>query len=419
MRKDLRVYGGSAVDARVLATGGIRIAGDEGDSTQAGYIGICGGYCLREWLRNYGNMTPKGGWFTDPTDTWIKLYGSGLIVTQKTAAPNDLVFWFVNPPTSGSIVPSEHAAIVQSINPTIVRNKDETSLVFTASLEAAYFKDDSGVAWQAKHGSPTIWRSTESKVVMLTDTSKSGYKSSPTDVYLQNVKLVINVPQIPENARSILITVEGDDNLAHPNNIVFRKGLPITSKVEQEMILPLGNKTIRVELKDVSPGEAETLGTGTSIESLTGSITLTDENYFKPFLMTYNFKTSTTEPSPSLILKTHTEYYTGTQQLMLEYTYYERGGQVIKHGSFKLYSPKGELETSGNYTDNREDGAWKSYVNGKLFSECVYKKGVLDGPAKSYYPSGQLMNEWIYKDGTILPGTEKYYNEDGSIRSSS
>jgi hypothetical protein len=127
---------------------------------------------------------------------------------------------------------------------------------------------------------------------------------------------------------------------------------------------------------------------------------------------------ATPTPTVSFELKTHTEYYPGTQQVMLEYTYYERNGIEYIHGTCKRYYATGEVQSVTNFKYGQEDGVTQEYYqNGQLSREYTIKIGVFDGLEKTYYPNGQLKYERIYKDGKFIPGTEKNYNEDGSLRS--
>ncbi|GEM_PF-3545237 len=288
--RDLGVLGGSLTDRVIEPRGGKIVAGDEGNSSVTGEFAVCGGYALRELLRSFGNTTPMAGWRIEPGEVFTKLFGAGLISSKTDVKNNDLVFFF----TPDGVI--HHAAIVESTSSgTVVRNKDETSAVFTAPLNAAFFTD---AVWKQAHGVPSIYRFTEPDILMITDTSKSGYKNKPGDVYLQNVKVVVKVPQIPDNARSILITADGAGILPNEQNKLFRKGIPIASKVEQELILPLGYKKVTVEIKDSSASDAENFGSGTTLASLDGKIELKDEHFFKPILMTYSFEPQKTTVSP-------------------------------------------------------------------------------------------------------------------------
>lgn len=174
--------------------GGTFLTTPEGSESQMGRLGICGGYALREMLRFGGSATPQGGWGLDPLQVYNELTGAGLltIVTNRAnAKAGDIVFW-----KKGSI-PATHAAIIESVPPTTttiqVRNKDETSGVFTANIDAQYYNTGSGERIVKNFGTPTIYSYTgNEKPKMMIDTSLSGIKTpAGGEVYLQNITIVV------------------------------------------------------------------------------------------------------------------------------------------------------------------------------------------------------------------------------------
>lgn len=52
-------------------------------------------------------------------------------------------------------------------------------------------------------------------------------------------------------------------------------------------------------------------------------------------------------------------------------------GVGIKDGPFVYYDAKGEKQTEGSYIQDKKEGPWKEYVNGKLSSTVVYKDNVI------------------------------------------
>lgn len=52
-------------------------------------------------------------------------------------------------------------------------------------------------------------------------------------------------------------------------------------------------------------------------------------------------------------------------------------GVGIKDGPFTYYDAKGEKDSEGNYEQNKMEGPWKYYKNGKLYLTSVYKDGVI------------------------------------------
>jgi Tol biopolymer transport system component len=354
--KDLQITGGAANDPFILQRGGTPVSGPEGDSALTGNLGICGGYALRELLKKSGNITPQAGWGIDPDEVYNKLYDAGLISPVTKAGAYDLVFWF--PPNSKS----QHAAIIQSVNPIVVRNKDEKSMVFTASIDAKYFTE---TLWHNAHGDPQLFHVTEDKILMLVDTSKSGDK---TDAYLQNLKVIVKVPDIPNNAKSIMITAVGDGFLA---NKPFRKAFPISKQVEQEFILPMGYKMIRAEMKNVSAADAEKFDSGTSILPMTESVVLKDEHFFSPIQITFTLEAPKTNSTAT---------YPG--KLYLGATPYQQEDKM-NHGLFEINPSTG---ANRRLTVRATDGVGVSPDGNMVASGMLEEKTITAGdPQLAFY----------------------------------
>ena len=109
-----------------------------------------------------------------------------------------------------------------------------------------------------------------------------------------------------------------------------------------------------------------------------------------------------------------------------------------REGKF-VYYENGRLKTESNYEYNKLDGIGKVYYeNGKVNTETSYKHGKQDGIMKTYYDDGSLKEEATYKDNKVnglfvsyykngkvetektlkdgkLNGPAKHYDEDGNL----
>lgn len=200
---DLRIFRDPGVPSPTLMQvvpygGGTFIAGQEGSEALMGRIGICGGYALREMLRFGGNTTPQGGWHLDPALVFVALTESGILTRQPDRAlaqAGDIVFWKKDGRAT-------HGAIIQDVvpatvfgSPTIsVRNKDETSGVFTADIDATYYNMTGMFSrYQKQFGTPEVYTYTGgAKPMMMVDTTLSDLRTPVGDkLYLQNVVVVV------------------------------------------------------------------------------------------------------------------------------------------------------------------------------------------------------------------------------------
>ncbi len=309
MYKDLGLWGitdyqENTSDLKVKAGGGTLVSGpgSEGDRIKTARFAICGGYALREALKQSGvnKNVPWFGWNPGPIEVFKKLAGAGLLVGPKERAKakeGDFVFWTLSPVTPGEDMEAwmkkqmEHAAIVEKVTPPLlgvgdptitVRNKAERSSVFTADIDAKYYNFLKGSAF----GTPYIFEFSNGEIpTMLVDTSLSGqYKRTDDDPYLQNVHVVV-AGTIPNGTRSLLITATGDGILS---NKPFRKGYDLSASEARELILPLGSKTIRVEATPDTIAYAEQYGASKILAAASTTIDLTDDNFFNPREVTLN-----------------------------------------------------------------------------------------------------------------------------------
>ena len=84
----------------------------------------------------------------------------------------------------------------------------------------------------------------------------------------------------------------------------------------------------------------------------------------------------------------------------------------LKQGEWEGYYDNGELESKGNYKDDKKVGYWEHYYNGngELSSKGNYKNDVKDGYWEGYYRNGKLEYKGNYKDGFKDGYWEGYYS---------
>lgn len=107
-----------------------------------------------------------------------------------------------------------------------------------------------------------------------------------------------------------------------------------------------------------------------------------------------------------------------------EREYYESGKlkSEIFYKYKKIYTGRSYLEgynwrSEADYIPEKPDGVAKWYYeSGHIKSEAVFKEGKFEGIKKDYYENGQLKTEGVYKNGNPVPGTVKWYDENGNLR---
>ena len=66
-------------------------------------------------------------------------------------------------------------------------------------------------------------------------------------------------------------------------------------------------------------------------------------------------------------------------------------------GVFKRYYKNGQLESKGNFKDDKKEGEWLHYrSNGKLWRKYYYKEGKKDGKWTWYDTYGNLVRTELY-----------------------
>lgn len=71
--------------------------------------------------------------------------------------------------------------------------------------------------------------------------------------------------------------------------------------------------------------------------------------------------------------------------------------KMIKNGFYKSYYKDGQMESEGNYTDDKQHGSWKYYYeNGQLQSTGTFNSDIPTGIWKEYDEDGNLVSENKY-----------------------
>lgn len=92
--------------------------------------------------------------------------------------------------------------------------------------------------------------------------------------------------------------------------------------------------------------------------------------------------------------------------------FYKIDNPDIKDGYCKWYSPKGLLESEGNYIEGKKSGLWKSYdEDGALQYQEDYLEGKLHGKLISYYKDQAVKREEYYSKGEFVRG--KCFTQSG------
>ncbi|MFM7023862.1 MAG: toxin-antitoxin system YwqK family antitoxin [Flavobacteriales bacterium] len=85
-----------------------------------------------------------------------------------------------------------------------------------------------------------------------------------------------------------------------------------------------------------------------------------------------------------------------------------------KHGEWKYFSEKGELDSIIIFNEGNREGISQTYSGGKLSKKMEYLHGVLNGVYEEYYPDGSKMVQGTYNKGK-KQGTWKYFNQQGAV----
>ncbi len=110
------------------------------------------------------------------------------------------------------------------------------------------------------------------------------------------------------------------------------------------------------------------------------------------------------------------EPLTGTRTAIIEGKHLEyEVVEGIKHGSFKILYPNGNIEILGQIENNRNTGIWKYfYEDGTLECEGSFENDKSDGKWSWYYPTGELKEEGIFEQGRRI-GIWRMFDGNGNV----
>lgn len=102
-------------------------------------------------------------------------------------------------------------------------------------------------------------------------------------------------------------------------------------------------------------------------------------------------------------------------------TFYHENGEIMstgeyvdgkEQGEWKYYDEQGALQVIANYNDGIESGQWKWYYeNGEIMRIGNYKQGLNDGVWINYYENGVISDSSVYCNGRLQgPTILKYEN---------
>lgn len=83
----------------------------------------------------------------------------------------------------------------------------------------------------------------------------------------------------------------------------------------------------------------------------------------------------------------------------------------FKTGNWKYYTEEGWIESEGAYKENKRNGLWKIYREGKIHIESEIEDGVNEGNLTLYYPDGKIRSKEFYKNDKAFFG--KTYDKTG------
>lgn len=88
------------------------------------------------------------------------------------------------------------------------------------------------------------------------------------------------------------------------------------------------------------------------------------------------------------------------------------------HGVKVNYYEDGKtIHSKVSYDHGRKHGpALWYYKNGQVHEHTNFHYGKKKGLTKKYYQTGELMEELTYELGEVVPGSQKKYNRDGSLK---
>lgn len=108
-------------------------------------------------------------------------------------------------------------------------------------------------------------------------------------------------------------------------------------------------------------------------------------------------------------------YHLGSKTAEITFDQDQMSGPAI------FYGPNETIHTLATYKDGQFEGEFRVFDTKKnLLRQCIYTQGLLNGPAKLFYPSGDdptkcsVFEECTYKDNKIQ-GQQLQYFPDGAL----
>jgi len=104
-------------------------------------------------------------------------------------------------------------------------------------------------------------------------------------------------------------------------------------------------------------------------------------------------------------------FYSDVDGKLLSSETYKKG---ILHGTTKTFYPEtGNVAEIIEYVNGIKEGPYKKYFpDGELMTEGTYKNDVLEGKFLLYYPNGKIQVKGKYKNGRQI-GNWEYFDENG------
>jgi antitoxin component YwqK of YwqJK toxin-antitoxin module len=104
-------------------------------------------------------------------------------------------------------------------------------------------------------------------------------------------------------------------------------------------------------------------------------------------------------------------------QLQEQYQVIEtKDGSFAKDGYYKTWYSNGQIETQGEYAENKRTGNWKSwYSNGQLHEDINFKEDSLDGDFKKWHENGKKLIEGKYEFGKLI-GKWQAWHDNGQLK---
>ena len=128
-------------------------------------------------------------------------------------------------------------------------------------------------------------------------------------------------------------------------------------------------------------------------------------------------KEITAKVTKRLSLGTETTYYDNGKEIARRMcdVYDVCSGSNIPDGIVNFSDDETRTSFKGTYRNNKREGKFFYYENGRLKTEANYENNKLDGVGKVYYENGKVSTETNYKHGK-QEGLMRTFYDDGSLK---